>query len=170
MGQNHRPARRPRLERGGFGDTQPLLVVVHPPIAAFRRDRTRLARRVALSGSKPVPRDPAAQRLKDTVNVPVRPAGKILVVKEPEDRWIRYMKFVAAFEEDNEVAPVIVDAEGCVFPAAGQYVVEVFFDARGGEALKGEHPFVVSGQRSEPCPEESFCRGLLRYSTSLPNR
>ena len=29
------------------------------------------------------------------------------------------MKFVAAFEEDNEVAPVIVDAEGCVFPAAG---------------------------------------------------
>ena len=96
--------------------------------------------------------------------------GKILVVKEPEDRWIRYMKFVAAFEEDNEVAPVIVDAEGCVFPAAGQYVVEVFFDARGGEALKGEHPFVVSGQRSEPCPEESFCRGLLRYSTSLPNR
>jgi len=72
--------------------------------------------------------------------------GKILLVNERNDRPIRYMKFFATFEEDNELLPLYVDVGDCVFPEAGHYNFEVFFSARGSEALKGEHPFTVLSQ------------------------
>jgi hypothetical protein len=70
-------------------------------------------------------------------------AGKILIVNERNDRFIRYVKFAATFDEDNELLPLYVDIGDCVFPEAGQYNFEVYFSARGGEAMKGEHPFTV---------------------------
>ena len=73
--------------------------------------------------------------------------GKILVVNERNDRLIRYVKFFAAFEEDNELLPLYVDIGDCVFPEAGHYNFEVYFTARdSGDALKGEHPFTVLSQ------------------------
>jgi hypothetical protein len=70
-------------------------------------------------------------------------AGKILIVNERDDRTIRYVKFVAPFQEDNELLPLYVDLGDCVFPEAGQYSFQVYFSARRGEALKGEYPFTV---------------------------
>jgi hypothetical protein len=71
--------------------------------------------------------------------------GKIVLVNERNDRSIRYVKFSAAFHEDNELLPLYVDFD-CVFPEAGRYTFEVSFSARDGEALKGEHPFTVLSQ------------------------
>ncbi len=71
-------------------------------------------------------------------------AGKVLIVNERNEHVIRYVKFVAEFEEDNELLPMYVDMSECVFPEAGHYNFAVFFTARdGGEALKGEYPFTV---------------------------
>ncbi len=70
-------------------------------------------------------------------------AGKILVVNERNDRPIRYVKFVARFQEDNEVLSLSIDIADCVFPEAGRYNFAVFLSTRGEEALKGEHPFTV---------------------------
>ena len=54
------------------------------------------------------------------------------------------MKFVAKFEEDNELLPMYVDMGECVFPEAGHYNFEAYFTARdGGDVLKGEHPFKI---------------------------
>jgi hypothetical protein len=73
-----------------------------------------------------------------------RYSGKILVINERSDRPIRYVKFLATFQEDNELLPLYVELGECVFPEAGLYGFEVYFSARdGGEALKGEHPFTV---------------------------
>jgi hypothetical protein len=73
-----------------------------------------------------------------------RYSGKILVVNERNDRPIRYVKFHATFQGDNELLPLFVDVGDCVFPEAGQYNFEIYFSARdGAEALKGEHPFSV---------------------------
>ena len=73
-----------------------------------------------------------------------RYSGKILVVNERSDRPIRYVKFLAGFQEDNELLPLYVDVGDCVFPEAGPYSFEIYFSARDGrEALKGEHPFTV---------------------------
>jgi hypothetical protein len=73
-----------------------------------------------------------------------RYSGKILVVNERRDKPIRYVKFVAAFHDDNELLPLYVAVGDCVFPEAGPYCFEIYFAARdGGEALKGEHPFIV---------------------------
>jgi hypothetical protein len=72
-----------------------------------------------------------------------RYSGKILVVNERSDRPIRYVKFQATFQEDNELLPLYVEVGDCEFPEAGQYSFEIYFSTRGGEALKGEHPFVV---------------------------
>jgi hypothetical protein len=69
--------------------------------------------------------------------------GKILVVNERSDRPIRYVKFLATFQEDNELLPLYVDVGECEFLEAGPYNFEIYFSARGGEALKGEHPFTV---------------------------
>jgi len=71
-------------------------------------------------------------------------SGKILVVNERNDKTIRYVKFLAVFEEDNELLPLYVGVGDCVFPEAGPYSFEIYFSARGGgDALKGEHPFTV---------------------------
>ena len=70
-------------------------------------------------------------------------SGKVLVVNEQSERSIRYLKFVAPFEQDNEIRPVHVESGALVFAEAGQYSFEVYFSARDGEALKGEHPFAV---------------------------
>ncbi len=76
-----------------------------------------------------------------------RYAGKVLIVNERNDRPIRYAKFDATFREDNELMPLNVPIEDCIFPEAGAYNFEVYFSARdGGEALKGEHPFTVLAQ------------------------
>jgi hypothetical protein len=73
-----------------------------------------------------------------------RNAGKILVVNERSDRPIRYVKFFATFQENNELLPLYVEVGECLFPEAGPYNFEVYCSARdGGEALKGEHPFPV---------------------------
>lgn len=70
-------------------------------------------------------------------------AGKVLIVNERNDRPIRYVKFSATFAEDNELLPLYVDVGDCEFAEAGHYTFEIYFSARGGEALKGEHPFMV---------------------------
>ncbi len=73
-----------------------------------------------------------------------RYSGKILVVNERTDRPIRYVKFLATFQEDNELLPLYVEVGDCVFPQPGLYSFEIYFSARGGgDALKGEHPFTV---------------------------
>ena len=74
--------------------------------------------------------------------------GKILVVNERSDRPIRYVKFVATFQHDNELLPLYVEVGESVFPEAGLYSFEIYFSARdGGEALKGEHPFTVLSRK-----------------------
>jgi hypothetical protein len=74
-------------------------------------------------------------------------SGKILVVNERNDRPIRYVKFLATFQENNELLPLYVEMGECVFAEAGSYSFEVYFSARGGgEALKGKHPFRVLSQ------------------------
>lgn len=74
-------------------------------------------------------------------------ACKVLIANEHNDRLIRYVKFVAEFEQDNELLPMYVDMSECVFPEAGHYNFAVHFAAPdGGEALKGEHPFTVLSQ------------------------
>jgi hypothetical protein len=71
-------------------------------------------------------------------------AGKVLVVNERSDRPIRYVKFLATFQDDNKLSPLFVDVGECVFPEASLYSFEIYFSTRdGGEALKGEHPFTV---------------------------
>ena len=73
-----------------------------------------------------------------------RYSGKILVVNERNDKPIRYVKFSATFQADNELLPLYVEVGDCVFPEAGLYSFEIHFSARdGGDALKGEHPFTV---------------------------
>lgn len=73
--------------------------------------------------------------------------GKILIVNERNDRRVRYSKFVAAFDENNQILPVYVELGDCSFPEAGLYNFEVYFAAPGGgEALKAEHPFAVVSQ------------------------
>jgi hypothetical protein len=76
-----------------------------------------------------------------------RYAGRIFLVNERTDKPIRYVKFLAAFQEDNQLLPLYFDLGDCVFPDAGQYSFAIFFSARdGGEALKGEHPFRIVSQ------------------------
>lgn len=71
-------------------------------------------------------------------------SGKILIASERNDKPIRYVKFVATFQDDNELLPLYVEVGKCVFPEPGPYSFEVYFTApRGGEALKGELPFTV---------------------------
>jgi len=71
-------------------------------------------------------------------------SGKILIVNERTDKAIRFVKFAATFEHDNELLPLYVGIGDCVFREAGQYNFQIYFAARGGgEALKGEHPFNV---------------------------
>jgi hypothetical protein len=71
-------------------------------------------------------------------------AGKVLIINEHNDRPVRYVKFFATFQEDNELLPLYVDVGDCVFAEAGPYSFEIYFSAPGGgEALKGEHPFTV---------------------------
>jgi hypothetical protein len=73
-----------------------------------------------------------------------RYSGRIFLVNERTDKPIRYVKFVAAFNDDNQLLPLYFEIGDCLFPEAGQYGFEIHFSARdGGEALKGEHPFRV---------------------------
>lgn len=73
--------------------------------------------------------------------------GRVLIVNERNERVIRYAKFLAEFEEDDERLPLYVNMSECVFPEAGHYRFEIHLAAQGGgEALKGEHPFAVLAQ------------------------
>jgi hypothetical protein len=73
-----------------------------------------------------------------------RYAGRILVVNELDDKAVRYVKFLAVFQEDHELLPLYIDIGECAFPDAGQYRFEIYFSPRnGGETLKGEHPFFL---------------------------
>jgi uncharacterized protein DUF6941 len=70
--------------------------------------------------------------------------GRVLIINERNDHVIRYAKFLAGFEEDNELLPLYVNMSECVFPEAGRYNFAVsFFGRNSGEALKGEQPFNV---------------------------
>src|SRR5207244_785123 len=44
--------------------------------------------------------------------------GKVLVVNERSDKTIRYAKFLAPFQIDNEVLAIYIDLGDCVFPEA----------------------------------------------------
>ena len=63
------------------------------------------------------------------------------------------IEFVASFEQDNELLPLVVEIENCVFTEAGQYAFEVYFSARGGHASsEGRSPGISSsssGSRQE---------------------
>ena len=61
-----------------------------------------------------------------------------MVVNERTDKPIRYVKFSAEFEDNDELLPLYLDIGRCVFPEAGTY-----FLVPEGEALKGEHRFAV---------------------------
>src|SRR5438067_778145 len=71
-----------------------------------------------------------------------------LLLSSPRNgKPIRYVKFLATFDEDNELLPLYVEIGNCLFPEPGPYSFEVYFSARrGGDALKGEHPFTVLSQ------------------------
>src|SRR5262245_1546997 len=70
--------------------------------------------------------------------------GKIPIINEQSDKAIRYVKFTVTFEDENELLALDVDIDDCTFPEAGRYRFEVYFSVPGGgEALKGEHPFIV---------------------------
>jgi len=71
--------------------------------------------------------------------------GTILVVNDQTDRVIRYARFPARFEEDNEILPVSVEIAPCEFPEPGQYSFQIWFSAGGnrGDVQKGEQPFHV---------------------------
>jgi hypothetical protein len=73
--------------------------------------------------------------------------GRVLIVNERNERVIRYEKFLAEFEEDNDLLPLYVNMSECVFPEAGHYNFAVSFTVHDGDdALKGEHPFKVFSQ------------------------
>ena len=73
-----------------------------------------------------------------------RCSGKILLVNERTEKPVRYVKFLAALQEDTQLLPLYLELGDCAFPEAGQYNFEIHFSAcDGGEALKGEHPFRV---------------------------
>jgi hypothetical protein len=90
-----------------------------------------------------------------------RYSGKILLVNQRNDRPTRYVKFFAAFQENNELFPLYVEITDCMFPEAGQYSFEIYFSARsGGEALKGEHLFIGLQEAKGPVGRffEPACR------------
>ena len=70
--------------------------------------------------------------------------GKILIISERTEKPIRYIKFLAQFEGDNELLPLYVEIGDCRFPNPGQYRFEVHFSTRrSAEVQKGEHPFFM---------------------------
>ncbi len=72
-------------------------------------------------------------------------AGKVLVLNEQTERAIRYIKFDARFQDDNETLLMCLDLGECIFRSAGKCNIEVYFFARDGdrETLKGEYRFSV---------------------------
>jgi hypothetical protein len=57
------------------------------------------------------------------------------------------VKYLATFEEDNDLLPLYADIGECGFPEGGFCGFEIYFSARdGGEALKGEQPHTVLGR------------------------
>ncbi len=70
--------------------------------------------------------------------------GKLLVVESMTDKTLRYAKFSVDFEWDNQIVPLQLDAGECHFADPGNYEIQVWFTAAGGEeALKGEFLFEV---------------------------
>ena len=72
-----------------------------------------------------------------------RYSGKMLIVNDRTDKTIRYVKFVAQFQDDNELLAIYIDFGDCVFPEAGRYNFQIPFSSGESEVLKGEHPFNV---------------------------
>jgi hypothetical protein len=71
-------------------------------------------------------------------------SGRVLVISERTDKAVRYVKFLAPFDEDNQLLVMYVELGECVFPHAGQYSIEISFSSgTGSDALKGEHPFFI---------------------------
>jgi hypothetical protein len=71
-------------------------------------------------------------------------SGRILVIDEPTDKTVRYLKFDVTFDGDYELRPMYVDLGACRFDEAGLYRFQVWFsDQRGHDTLKGEQPFYV---------------------------
>ena len=69
--------------------------------------------------------------------------GRIRIVLDRADKTVRYVKFLATFQDDD-LLPLYVDLGYCLFPEPGQYTFKVEFSSpSGGETLKGEYPFPV---------------------------
>lgn len=69
--------------------------------------------------------------------------GTILLLNERNDKVLRYIKFLAQFETNNDLMPYAIDLGACDFPNDGFYRFEVYFSKHGVEVLKGEHPFQI---------------------------
>ncbi len=69
--------------------------------------------------------------------------GRIVILNEANDRLVRYIKFVANFQEANQLVSLSVELGDCVFPMIGRYTFEVHFSSRDGDVQKGEQPFSI---------------------------
>jgi len=73
--------------------------------------------------------------------------GKVLVVHDNGEvrRILRHAEFAVFFPEDNERIAKSVVIENLVFPHAGEYSFEIWFEARNGvEVMKAEHIFSIA--------------------------
>lgn len=71
-------------------------------------------------------------------------AGWVQAVHRASIRTIRYEHFVAAFQQDNEILPITVPVENCIFRMPGEYMFEVWFTVIDGDsAQKGELPLFL---------------------------
>ncbi len=64
--------------------------------------------------------------------------GRIVILNEANNRLVRYIKFVANFQEANQLFSLSMDLGDCVFPTIGRYNFEVHFSSRDGDVQKGE--------------------------------
>ena len=70
--------------------------------------------------------------------------GKVTVISSKSGKTIRYEKFDAIFDEDEDAQFTFVPLETCQFPETGRYFFEVWFmDEKGNEVQKGEQPFDI---------------------------
>jgi hypothetical protein len=70
--------------------------------------------------------------------------GDIQLIHSETEKVLRYKKFRAEFEENNEVLPLYAELGSCEFPEPSVYNVRVRFSpGDGADVLKGDLPFPV---------------------------
>ncbi len=62
-------------------------------------------------------------------------SGKILIVNERSDKTIRYVKFLATFEEDNELVPLYEQLAIACFPKPASTALRSIFPRVGAARL-----------------------------------